>query len=159
MNAVKVWGLSICVAVIIGALVSMIMPSLEKNKVFKLILSAFILVSAISPVSSIVDSISVRFETSYEKQNLSQNEIVYDKMIDSLENSSCEVLYPLIKDYMKDYGFEDEFGVSVVLRRKESGIEVERVNIIVSGEHKIDKAFIEERLSEKLGLNIELCSF
>ena len=156
MDSVKAWGLSACAALVVGAGVSMIVPSLEKNKMIKLVLSSFMLVSIVSPMLSMINSADFSLDDLIGNESVYSNVEMTDDALKLLENSSCEALYPVISEKIKEYGLDKEFGLSVVLRKKNGGVEIERVDINMGTENIIEINGLEDYLRQNLGLPIEI---
>jgi hypothetical protein len=154
MDGVKVWCLSVCFAAVVGTVIMMLTPSIEKNKILKAVISVFILSSVISPMIPLVDSMDFSFGLYNDIQN---NVSDFDATINlnqMLEKSACEALYPIIKEKLIRYGIDDEFGITVKLFEKTEGYEINCVNIVINNERIIDKKAIEEDLLIDLGLNV-----
>ena len=78
MDTVKAWCLSGCIALVIGSICTMIVPSIEKYKIIKLTISAFILAGIVVPVSKNIDSINIdmteqTFVSEVEESEMSDN--------------------------------------------------------------------------------------
>ncbi|MBQ8868526.1 MAG: stage III sporulation protein AF [Oscillospiraceae bacterium] len=156
MEAVKVWGFSMCAAVVIGSVVSMIAPSLEKHKMMKLIISAFVLAGVLSPMLNLIDEIDLSLQASAENVVEKQDHILDENMLNKLENSVSQSLFPLIDDELDALGLSSDFGINTELKQSEDRIEIECVNITVMDLHKIDKDNLKAALERNLGLTIKI---
>ena len=156
LEAVKVWGFSMCSAVVIGSVVSMIAPSLEKQKMMKLIISAFVLAGILSPMLNLIDEIDLSLQASAENVVEEQDIIFDENLLKDLENSVSQSLFPLVKDEIYDFDPSLDFGINTELNQSKKGIQIECVNIAVTDLHKIDKDNLKAALERNLGLSINI---
>lgn len=159
MEAVKVWGFSMCVSVVIGAIVSMIAPSLGKQKIMKMIISVFVLVGVLSPLINILEANDFSIDALGGLDNISSEskeiELSAD-LLDDLEINVTQSLFPLIKQELSYYKLEEEFGVNVKLNQQKDGISIDCVNITLMDLHKIDQDVLTNDLEKNLGLPISV---
>lgn len=156
MDAVKVWGFSMCSAVVIGSVVSMIAPSLEKQKMMKLVISAFVLAGVISPMLNLIDEIDLSVQASGES-TIETEEFEFDEnLLNELENSVSQSLFPIIQIEFEKRNIDYDFGINVELKQGEDGIQVECVNITVMDLHKIEKDELKAIIEKNLGLNVNI---
>ena len=156
METVKVWGFSMCTAVVIGSMVSMIAPSIEKQKMMKLIISAFVLAGILSPMLNLIDEIDLSLQASAENIVEEQNYILDENLLNELENNVSQSLFPLIEDELNALNLSTDFGVYTELIQSDDGIEIECVNITVMDLHKIDKDNLKAVLERNIGLPINI---
>lgn len=158
MDAVKVWCFSVCVALVIGAVVSMIVPSIDKQKIMRLVISAFILAGIISPMLTVVKEINISFEAQdYEEYLADIDDTEQEKtLILTLEDTVAKSLFPLVKKQLDNLNINEEFGIKVALSKEKEGITVDKVNISLSDLHMIDQDALENELKESLGLPISI---
>ena len=155
MDNVKVFALSVCVSLVIGSVLSMIAPNIEKNKIFKVILSVFLLTGLISPLSSI------RFDNNISQalenvQVYEENNELNESIIENIENNAAVSLYPIIKSELNYFGISNEFGLILNFKKEKEGIKIESVNISVWDLHSIDKEKLQSQIAEKTGLPINI---
>ncbi len=153
MESVKVFTLSVCVSLVIGSIFSMMVPNIEKYKIFKVILSAFILSGLISPLYSILEqsSLLVNFDT------IQTVEYKYDEdTIQSIENSASVSLYPIIKSELSNAGVTDNFGLKLDFSAEKEGITIKSVNINVWDLHSIEKEKLQAQITNNTGLPINI---
>jgi len=159
LEAVKVWGFSMCVSVVIGAIVSMIAPSLGKQKIMKMIISVFVLVGVLSPLINILEANDFSIDALGGLDNISSEskeiELSAD-LLDDLEINVTQSLFPLIKQELSYYKLEEEFGVNVKLNQQKDGISIDCVNITLMDLHKIDQDVLTNDLEKNLGLPISV---
>ncbi len=156
MEAVKVWGFSMCAAVVIGSVVSMIVPSLEKQKMMKLIISAFVLTGVLSPMLNLIDKIDLSLQASAENVVEEQYYVLDDDRLSELENSVSQSLFPLVEAELEVLEQSRDFGINTELKQSDDGIRIECVNITVMDLHKIDKDSLKATLEKSLGLPISI---
>lgn len=156
MDSVKSFALSACISMVIGSIISMIVPNIEKNRIIKLLLSAFVLAGLISPLLSVFKSNNLFKNINTYETNVDADYGYNKNILEDIENSASESLYPIIKDELSRLGFYDDFGVKVEILDKKEGIEVESVNINVWDLHSIEKEKLQVSLTEKTGLPIKI---
>ena len=97
MEAVKVWGFSMCAAVVIGSIVTMILPSIEKQKIIKLVISAFVLAGVVSPLLNVINGIDISAQA-LEQNGTEDSQFQLDEnTFQELENSVSQAIFPLIQ--------------------------------------------------------------
>ena len=153
MESVKVFALSMCFSLVIGSILSMIAPNMEKNKIFKVILSAFILSGIISPLYSVLGQSSL-------PKNLDTVQAIeykYNKStMQSIENSASVSLYPIIKDELDGAGITENFGLKLDLSPEKYGIVIKHVNINIGDLHNIKKEKLQTQITKNTGLPINI---
>lgn len=156
MESIKVFALSMCVSLVMGSILSMIAPNIEKNRIFKVILSVFILTGLISPISSMINNNDLleNFDNieviEYENYN-------YDKdTLQSIENNASVSLYPIIKNELANLGITDDFGLKLDLDNEKEGIKIESVNINIWDLHSIDREKLQTQITKNTGLPINI---
>ena len=156
MEAVKVWGFSMCGAVVVGSIVTMIVPSIEKQKIMKIVISTFILIGVVSPLLNIIDEIDVSEQV--VNQSIIESSIIYldENSFIELENSVSQAIYPLIQGELEKMNVKAEFGINTELEQKEEGISIKCVNINIADVHMIKKEKIKANIEENLGLEINI---
>ena len=157
MDAVKVWAFSMCAAVVIASIVTMIVPSLEKQKMMKLIISTFVLAGVLSPTLNIIDEIELSVDASAHTAIETERLEIDETSLESLENNVSQALFPIIQDELEKNEFMYDFGLSVELIQEDAGISIECVNITVTDLHKIEKDKLKATLEENLGFEINFC--
>ncbi len=159
MDALKVWGISTCVAVIIGSIVASITPSMGKQNIMRIVISAFVLNGLILPSFKLIQKSEISFDkflsenTYAEMENYSEIE---EQFLQDLEEACAVALYPIFCEELENLGINTQFGLKPFLSEEKEGIEIKKVNIIVSDLHMIDKDNILNQLREKTGLNIDI---
>lgn len=161
METVKVWAISVCVAVVIGSVISMITPAIGKQKIMRIVISAFILSAMIFPALSIIEKNDLLEDTlsNIKIQENSDSFYLNDEMLLKLEEASVSALYPILKLELSEVGITEEFGINLKLSQQNEGIEIEEVNISISDLHMIKKDEIQNKLKKKTGLPIEIDIF
>ena len=156
MEAVKVWGFSMCAAVVVGSIVTMIVPSIDKQKIMKLVISAFVLAGVISPLLNVLDNIDI------SAQALEQNAVetsqfqLDEETFGELEDNVSQAIYPLIQQELEKMNISSEFGINTELEQKQDGITVKCVNITIADLHMIKKDKIKSSIEDSLGLEINI---
>lgn len=159
MEAVKVWGISTCVAVIIGSVVAAITPSIGKENIMRIVISAFVLVGLISPSLKLIEKSEINIEeylitqTDADIGGVSELE---QELFNDLEQASVVALFPIFKQELENMGIESEFGIKPQLSQEKDGIEIIKVNITISDLHMIEKEAVLNHLQNKTGLAIDI---
>lgn len=157
MEGVKVWCLSVCVALIVGSIISSIVPSLEKFKIMKLTISAFILVGVLFPLIKGIDDGSFNFNDIEQSIVIeTENSKMNDEIIEKLQDNVSQSLFPLVKYELHMLNVSDEFGIKAKIKKEENGVSIQSVNITISDLHKNNKDSIRDTLEKNLGLPIDL---
>lgn len=150
------WGFSMCSAVVIGSIVTMIVPSIEKQKIMKLVISVFVLAGVISPLLNLIDEIDISAEA-FKQDSAESSQIMLNQgALEELENNVSQALFSLIQEELEKNNIKNEFGINVELEQKQDGISVKSVNIEVADLHIIEKERIRLLLEENLGLEINI---
>ncbi|MEE1279775.1 MAG: hypothetical protein UHH95_02950 [Oscillospiraceae bacterium] len=159
MEAVKVWGISTCVAVIIGSVVAAITPSIGKQNIMRIVISAFVLVGLISPSLKLIE----KSEINLEEYLITQANVEIDgvseleqDLLKELEQASAVALFPIFKQELENIGINSEFGIKPQLYQEKEGIEIIKVNITISDLHMIEKEAVLNHLQNKTGLEIDI---
>lgn len=157
MEGVKAWCLSVCVALIVGSIISSIVPSLEKFKIMKLTISAFILVAVLFPLIKGIDDGSFNFNDIEQSIVIeTENSKMNDEIIEKLQDNVSQSLFPLVKYELHMLNVSDEFGIKTKIKKEENGVSIQSVNITISDLHKNNKDSIRDTLEKNLGLPIDL---
>jgi len=157
MEAVKVWCFSVCVSLVVGSALSMIVPSLDKYKIMKLTISAFILVGIVTPIINNADDINFDFELTEQTIVSDMEEKEMDEnIINELQQNVTQSLFPFVKYELHMLNISDDFGINVELNALENGVSIEKVNITLSDLHTLKKDEIISSLEKNLGLPISL---
>lgn len=157
MEGVKVWCLSVCVALIVGSIISSIVPSLEKFKIMKLTISAFILVGVLFPLIKGIDDGSFNFNDIEQSIVIeTENSKMNDEIIEKLQDNVSQSLFPLVKYELHMLNVSDEFGIKAKIKKEENGVSIQSVNITISDLHKNNKDSIRNTLEKNLGLPVDL---
>ncbi len=156
MEAVKVWGFSMCAAVVIGSIVTMILPSIEKQKIIKLVISAFVLAGVVSPLLNVINGIDISAQA-LEQNGTEDSQFQLDEnTFQELENSVSQAIFPLIQQELEKMNIDSDFGINTELAQEQDGISVKCVNITISDLHMIEKDELELLLEDTLGLTISI---
>ena len=156
MEAVKVWSFSMCGAVVVGSIVTMIVPSIEKQKIMKIIISAFILIGVVSPLLNVIDEIDISEQV--VNQSIIESSIIYldENSFNELENGVSQAIYPLVQGELDKMNVKAEFGINTELEQQEEGISIKCVNINIADLHMIEKEKIKASIEKNLGLEINI---
>ena len=131
----------------------MVVPNLEKNRVFKIILSAFILTGLISPILSIINNIDI-FDN---VETMEYQDYSYDQdTLQNIEKNASISLYPIIKNELSKLGVEGEFGLNLSIDQEKEGIKIENVNINIWDLHSIEKEKLQIQLTKNTGLPVKI---
>lgn len=156
MNDVKSFALSICISLVIGAILSMIAPNIEKNKIFKVVLSAFILSGLVSPIYSIINN-GVVLEKIDNIEIIEYATYTYDEsVLQDIENNAVISLYPIIKNELLKLGVGDDFGLKLDFNMEKEGIKIKSVNINILDLHRIEKEKLQAHITKNTGLPINI---
>ena len=156
MENVKVFALSVCVSLVVASILSMVIPNIEKNKIIKAVLSAFILSGLILPLKSILDGSTSPYSSDYIEATYSQSYEYDENTLQNLENAASASLYPIIKSELDKLGITEDFGIKLVICAENEGIKIESVNINVWDLHSIEKEQLQEQIEKNTGLPINI---
>ena len=145
-----------CVSLVIGAILSMIAPNIEKNKVLKVILSAFILTGLISPLSSIVSNSDFIENINYTEAAKYESYKYDETALKNLEETASISLHPIIMSELSNLGVNDNFGLKLNFDIEKEGVKIESVNISIWDLHSIEKDKLQADLTKKTGLPINI---
>lgn len=160
MDAVKEWGINICLALIAGGIVHMMAPSSSMGKTLKVTVSAFLILSIFSPltlisggeISELFDSDSGISERAYENGYEDVSEKINEQMLLSSENT----LKRIIVQHLEEFEIYDS-DVEVKMSFDDSGqIIAESIIIEVEDEYIDSKYAITERLKQQLGIDCDV---
>ena len=158
MGSVKLFALSSCMSLVIGAILSMIMPNLDKNKIFRVVLSAFTLIGLVSPIITLFNNNDIP-KKAYTDQTSEYERYDYsDSLLQNIENTASESIYPIIHKELNKLGIAQEFGLKLNISPQKEGIEIESVNIFIWDSHSIENENLEKQIAQNTGLpiNVEL---
>lgn len=156
MESVKLFALSACISIVIGSIISMLVPNIEKTRIFKAVISAFIIAGLIAPLSSIISKGDI-LNLSDNVAAVEYSNYAYDKStVENIEDNASITLYPIIKEHLASLGVEQEFGINLNITQEKDGMKIEAVNISIWDLHSIKKEDLINQLSEKTGLPIHI---
>lgn len=157
MDAVKVWGFSSCVAVVIGSVISMIVPSFGKQNILRIVISAFVLVGMLSPALNIFKNFSVDdfIETNADYNAIEAYEL-NDCMLEELQEATTLALFPIVKEELLKFEISEDFGLNIELSQEDYGMKIEKVNITILDLHMIEKETVENYLKKEMGLQVNI---
>jgi len=158
MEALKTFGISTCIVLIISSLFSMILPNISQKNAVKILISAFILSGMLYSFTEFINKNDISFGAVFSDATLDADdkEITYpDKIWGELEERAVTALYPMISDKRKKYNIK-QFGVDVLLDSKKDGAQIKCVNITVDTQHINSIDVILKEIEDELGLNVNL---
>lgn len=157
MDAVREWGINICLALIAGGIVHMMAPSSSMSKTLKVTISAFLILSIFSPLALIsgkgfspltdsgIEISEDSFDTEYEN--------ISEKINEQMLKSSEDTLVRLIKTRLEEFDIFDST-IEVEMSFDDAGqMNAESIIIEVEDEYIDNKYAITERLKQQLGLD------
>lgn len=157
MEGVKSWCLSVCFSAIIGSIILIISPNIEKQKIIKVVVSAFVLIGILSPVLKVLNTNDPSIDKWFEEYS----ETMHSKPLEEsqnlcniIEESTIQSLYPIFKEQLNSIGITTDFSLSVDFDLTNEGVVINNVNIGFSNEEKIKKEEIKAFLNEKNSLEI-----
>ena len=162
MEAVKVWSFSVCIAIVIGAITSMIAPSLTKHKIIRIVISVFVLAGIMSPLVDVLDETNLSLEAVNELNNYEEFEgqqALEEDILNKLEDAVDKTMYDIVKQELLRFGIEENFGMHVDLVYQKDGISVEGVNIAIEDLHMIEQERLAEELEKNLGFPVSVDVF
>ena len=131
-------------------------PNIEKNRIFKVVLSVFILSGLITPIFSIINN-AQSFESIDYTDTLVYQKLSYDEnILQDIEDNTSASLYPIIGDALENIGISNEFGLKLYLDYEKEGIIIKSVNITISDLHSIEKEDLQEKIVQNTGLPINI---
>lgn len=158
MEALKTFGISTCVVLIISSILSMIVPNISQKNAIKILISAFILSGMLYSFTEFINNNDISFDSMFSTEKISadNNEIEYPKKIlDELEECTVSALYPMISKKIKECDIE-QFGVDVQLESGSDGALIKCVNITIDKQHINNIDAVLKDIENELGLNIKL---
>lgn len=153
MDAVKEWGISLCIAILAGAAVHMLSPSSSMQKILKIVVSIFLISSMFYPLLQLNGdfdlTLSEMSEGNMEEALGSVQEEVNRQMIQNTENTVAR----LIRDQMTDFETPpDEITVTADVD-EEGNLFIQEIIIEVPREYISNKYAITERIKQQLGFD------
>lgn len=158
MDAVKAWGFSVCGALVVGSLTAMLAPSSGKFKIFRLTVSAFVLIGILTPFLTVFknNSTSKNAFFSESSEACCMTQCMQQTLFDRMEEECVLELFPVMRQILLQAGYSEEFGLSVSLKAEDGLLMVDKVHIHLRSLHKIERTELKRLLSQKTGLPIEL---
>ena len=158
MDAIKTFGISTCVVLIISSLTSMIVPNISQKNIMRIIISAFILSGMLYSFFEFMDDKNSTLNSAFSLEAIdnSYEEIKYSKeILNSLEECAVNALYPIIDDKLKKYNIE-QFGINVLLNLEKNGVSIKCVNITIYEPHINSIDNVLDELRDELGLDVNI---
>lgn len=153
MDVVKSWSLSVCISLVVVSILTIVSPSLSRNKVLHLVFSIFVLGSLINPLVNLKE---IKFDFKSIESDIKKQEYIshYNEVSKKIvEESAAKALFPLIQKEIAENGI-DEFGMDINLSDNQNGYVLEEIIISIYSNNEIDKNILKNILSKKTGLNI-----
>lgn len=153
MDVVKSWSLSVCISLVVVSILTIISPSLSKNKILHLVFSIFVLGSLINPLVSLK---GIKFDFKSIESDIKKQEYVsqYNEVSKKfIEEATAKALFPVIQKEISENGI-DGFGMNINLSENQNGYILEDIIISVYNKNEIDIETLQNKLSKKTGLNI-----
>lgn len=157
MEALKTAGIGVSAALIIGSLISMIIPKQNFKKIIYLFLSIYIIISIITPLSDALFYIKNYQPNEIETTFLEENSInENDEIIKIIEENTSKSLFPIIKTELNNLNILGEFGIKTELLYTKNGVEIEKVYVSLENLNNLDEEIIQTTLSQNTGLKIKV---
>ena len=86
--------------------------------------------------------------------NINNAPNVYNQEQKIIEESTINSLFPIYKEKLESIGIYDDFSVSLDFDFKSEGVEIKKMNITLTSNHKLNKKEIEEFLNIDSGFKI-----
>lgn len=141
MEFFKSWTFSVCSTVLLAAILSLLSPHGGMGRFYKVIISAFVLVSFLLPLGEIKQhnfKSSLNFESEY-----------YDTQV----NSAKIQVETLVKQQLDSAGF---VGCTVDCAATQIGDEIEINNVVVTAPNGSDEDEIKSLILNILGIAVEV---
>lgn len=142
MEYIKEWTLTICTTLIISIIFSLLTPKGNMGKFFKIILSTFILLSFIYPISQ--NSFDFTLPDFQLESVEAQEEESYKNLIEAQ-----------IDEALRNGGYNSCI-INADVEYSNNEIKINRLSVSVPGEYDIEE--VKNYLSENLGLIAEVYS-
>lgn len=143
MEFIKEWTFTVCITLIVCVMVSLLLPSGTVGKYGKIIVSLFIFVSLITPLTK--NDISLALPKTDEQEIAAQENDAYANLVSAeLENQLSSAGYTGVTVFcMADINEENE-------------IEISELNVSVPDEYSCDE--IRDYIYDNLGMSAEVYS-
>ena len=125
----------------------------------RIVISAFVLNGLILPSYTLIQKSEISFDKIISEDTYAQVENYCDieeELLYDLEDACAVALYPIFNEELENLGISAEFGIKPYLSLENDGVEIEKVNIIISDLHMIEKDIILNHLNKKTGLEIDI---
>ena len=159
MDSVKVLAFSMCISVVVGSVLSMIVPSNAKQNIMKIVISAFVLVGLITPILSLFNKNKFYSNAHTTEASIRQPQCISElneSVIAELERASASSIFPIFQQELMENGIDEVFGLGIELISQNDGVDIKKVNITIGDLHMIEKDNLEKYLEKKIGLPIEV---
>ncbi len=153
MGGVKALTLTLCAAVILASITSMIIPSERNSKIIKLILSVFVLISLIAPIYKLGSVIGYNLNDATINSQLN---LTKEKADEILSQTSSATFYGLLKPHIENFGIKDDFFIDTEVQYVDDKAVLKSVNIHFDDLHKIEAENLKQYLMKITGINVNI---
>lgn len=154
MIILKNWAMILSFAFIIVAIFEMISPNEKMGKIVKVVLNIFILFILIFPLKNISNKINLGFKFN------ENNEIHNEKFKEEIKNQTKRVFEDELKIKVKKIGEEENIKIKKVKIfmdiNEDNCISIKKIEVFIQNKDLDKRRYLEEKLTEKLRVNIEV---
>ena len=153
MTAVKSWTLLICIVSIISTLLEMLLPKGQMEKIFKVVLSIFILCALLIPLKDL--SANINFNN--KKDNFVKEENKLKNIVENQMKLSSEAnLKSNIKKFLNRKNINPEKIKIIMDTDNNNCISIKKIEVYLSEGDKDKKDIIKNELEKSLDLKADV---
>ena len=158
MSALKIWGISLCSAALIGAAVRMLLPESSVAKIVKIMLAAFFICAFLSPFVG-KNSVLKNFRFSEYDLSSGKNDYAYytsvlhRQQLDAAQTACEEKIDRLLIEQM---GIEAEKIDVCMDIEQDSSISIKQVKVILPENYYGSSNTVKNTIKSKLKLNADV---
>lgn len=154
MSGVKSWSMIICFTSVLCTIIEVLVPSGKMEKMFRLVLGAFMLCAILIPLKTTVDNIN--FDTK-KNENITSDK---SKLKSTIENQTKENAKKKIKSMIEEILLSQNIKaekINIIMDTKQDNcISIKKIEVFLARGDEDKKDMIKEMLLKKLELKIDV---
>jgi len=156
MSDVKVWAFSICVAAVVGGIVTMVVPKGKMEKAVKVVVGIFFLSCVVMPLATRMPDIG----EIYAGEAQGEIDRIYDQMQQVVTDQKKSQVEIYLKDSVTAILAErrielENFSVSYTIG-EDSSISISQVEVFLDSSYQQQSEAIGELIEEQIGLPVSV---
>lgn len=156
MSEIKTWAFSVCVAAVIGGVVSMIIPNGKMEKVMQVVISIFFISCLVIPLISILPNIEIDYQDFEEEEvkeiYLQMETLVNEQMLNKANNNIESNISNRLKENNINYKKID----IIYNTFDSSSISITKIDIYINKENTGQAEEICSKISQELEVPVNV---